>query len=164
MYLLSSDFRAIASSFCWLDYSTLLFNCPYCRKFLFKLPSLVLTIGACDDGPSLLRLFVALPSLRLSCSLASWYVTSMAISSLLIISKMCCTTASSSTNQITPALVAFGFYLFFGIFPRLPCLPMWCGQNRVMDIFSRPTRPIKDKQFLEPPSKVTRPEVPQVMF
>ena len=39
MYLLSSDFRAIASSFCWLDYSTLLFNCPYCRKFLFKLPS-----------------------------------------------------------------------------------------------------------------------------
>ena len=42
MYLLSSDFRAIASSFCWLDYSTLLFNCPYCRKFLFKLPS---TIG-----------------------------------------------------------------------------------------------------------------------
>ena len=40
MYLLSSDFRAIASSFCWLDYSTLLFNCPYCRKFLFKLPSI----------------------------------------------------------------------------------------------------------------------------
>ena len=39
MYLLSSDFRAIASSFCWLDYSSLLFNCPYCRKFLFKLPS-----------------------------------------------------------------------------------------------------------------------------
>ena len=37
---LSSDFRAIASSFCWLDYSTLLFNCPYCRKFLFKLPSI----------------------------------------------------------------------------------------------------------------------------
>ena len=33
-------FRAIASSFCWLDYSTLLFNCPYCRKFLFKLPSI----------------------------------------------------------------------------------------------------------------------------
>ena len=29
MHLLSSDFRAIASSFC----STLLFNCPYCRKF-----------------------------------------------------------------------------------------------------------------------------------
>ena len=42
MYLLSSDFRAIASSFCWLDYSTLLFNCPYCRKFLFKLPSIIL--------------------------------------------------------------------------------------------------------------------------
>ena len=41
MYLLSSDFRAIASSFCWLDYSTLLFNCPYCRKFLFKLPSTI---------------------------------------------------------------------------------------------------------------------------
>ena len=32
--------RYIASSFCWLDYSTLLFNCPYCRKFLFKLPSM----------------------------------------------------------------------------------------------------------------------------
>ena len=32
--------RYIASSFCWLDYSTLLFNCPYCRKFLFKLPSI----------------------------------------------------------------------------------------------------------------------------
>ena len=28
---------------------------------------LVLTIGACVDGPSLLRLFVALPSLKLSC-------------------------------------------------------------------------------------------------
>ena len=28
-------------------------------------------IGACDDGPSLLRLFVALPSLTLSCSLVS---------------------------------------------------------------------------------------------
>ena len=41
MYLLSSDFRAIASSFCWLDYSTLLFNSPYCRKFLFKLPSTI---------------------------------------------------------------------------------------------------------------------------
>ena len=38
----------------------------------------VLTIGACDNEPSLLRLFVALPSLRLSCSLASWYVASMA--------------------------------------------------------------------------------------
>ena len=45
MYLLSSDFRAIASSFCWLDYSTLLFNCPYCRKFLFKLPSTSWTIA-----------------------------------------------------------------------------------------------------------------------
>ena len=43
MYLLSSDFRAIASSFCWLDYSTVLFNCPYCRKFLFKLPSTICT-------------------------------------------------------------------------------------------------------------------------
>ena len=73
---------------------------------------LVLTIGACDDGPSLLRLFVALPSLRLSCSLASWYVTFMAISSLLMISKMRCTTASSSTNQITPALVALASISF----------------------------------------------------
>ena len=27
--------------FCWLDYSTLLFNCPYCRKFLFKFPSII---------------------------------------------------------------------------------------------------------------------------
>ena len=35
MYLLSSDFHAIASSFFWLDYSTLLFNCPYCRKLDF---------------------------------------------------------------------------------------------------------------------------------
>ena len=35
----SLTFGAIASSFCWLDYSNLLFNCPYCRKFLFKLPS-----------------------------------------------------------------------------------------------------------------------------
>ena len=26
---------AIASSFCWLDYPTLLFNCPYCRKLDF---------------------------------------------------------------------------------------------------------------------------------
>ena len=41
MYLLSSDFRAIASSSFRLDYSTLLFNCPYCRKFLFKLPSTI---------------------------------------------------------------------------------------------------------------------------
>ena len=32
-------FALLQSSFCWLDYSTLLFNCPYCRKFLFKLPS-----------------------------------------------------------------------------------------------------------------------------
>ena len=24
------------SSFCWLDFSTLLFNCPYCRKLDFK--------------------------------------------------------------------------------------------------------------------------------
>ena len=60
MYLLSSDFRAIASSFCWLDYSTLLFNCPYCRKFLFKLPSTinsrekkdVLCIGQLSDLPN----------------------------------------------------------------------------------------------------------------
>ena len=43
MYLLSSDFRAIASSFCWLDcLCHLLFNCPYCRKFLFKLPSIII--------------------------------------------------------------------------------------------------------------------------
>ena len=33
------DFDTIASSVDWFDYSTLLFNCPYCRKFLFKLPS-----------------------------------------------------------------------------------------------------------------------------
>ena len=120
---------------------------------------LVLTIGACDDGPSLLRLFVALPSLRLSCSLASWYVTFMA--ALLMISKMRCTTSCSSTNQ---SCGSFGFYLFFGMFPRLPCLPIRCGQDRVMDIFTRPTRPIQDKQFLKPPSMVTRPGVPQVIF
>ena len=30
--------------FCWLDYSTLLFNCPYCRKFLFKLPSMIYVV------------------------------------------------------------------------------------------------------------------------
>ena len=30
----------LLTSFCWLHYSTLLFNCPYCRKFLFKLPSI----------------------------------------------------------------------------------------------------------------------------
>ena len=48
--LLSSDFRAIASSFGWLDYSTLLFNCPYCRKFLFKLPSITAwsTVQTCN--------------------------------------------------------------------------------------------------------------------
>ena len=47
VYLLSSDFRASASSSFRLDYSTLLFNCPYCRKFLFKLPSIniIMTIG-----------------------------------------------------------------------------------------------------------------------
>ena len=72
---------------------------------------LVLTIGACDDGSSLL-LFVALPSLRLSCSLASWYVTFMAISSLLMISQMRCSTASSPTNQITPAVVAMASISF----------------------------------------------------
>ena len=72
----------------------------------------VLAIGAFDDGPFFLRLFVALPSLKLSCSLASWYVTSIAISSLLMISKMCCTTASSLTNQITPALVALASISF----------------------------------------------------
>ena len=33
----------LLTSFCWLDYSTLLFNCPYCRKFLFKLPSIIYT-------------------------------------------------------------------------------------------------------------------------
>ena len=67
----------------------------------------VLALGAFDDGPSFLRLFVALPSLKVSCSLASWYATAIAISSLLMISRMCWTTSSSSTNQITPALVAF---------------------------------------------------------
>ena len=41
MYLLSLDFDTIASSVDWLNYSTLLFNCPYCRKFLFKLPSII---------------------------------------------------------------------------------------------------------------------------
>ena len=41
MYLLSSDFRASASSSFRLDCTTLLFNCPYCRKFLFKLPSMI---------------------------------------------------------------------------------------------------------------------------
>ena len=30
----------LLTSFCWLDYSTPLFNFPYCRKFLFKLPSI----------------------------------------------------------------------------------------------------------------------------
>ena len=70
------------------------------------------TTGACDDGPSLLRLFVALPSLKLSCSLASWYVTFMAISSLLMISQMRCSTASSPTNQITPAVVALASISF----------------------------------------------------
>ena len=44
MYLLSSDFCAIASSFCWLDYSTLLFNCPYVGSLLFKLPSMILFV------------------------------------------------------------------------------------------------------------------------
>ena len=51
MYVLSSDFRAIASSFCWLDYSTLLFNCPYCRKFLFKLPSSTISPIIGSAGP-----------------------------------------------------------------------------------------------------------------
>ena len=45
MYLLSSDFRASASSSFRLDWlSHLLFNCPYCRKFLFKLPSNIQSI------------------------------------------------------------------------------------------------------------------------
>ena len=47
----------------------------------------VLAIGV-DDGPPFLCLFAALPSLKASCSLASWHLT--AISSLLMISKMCC--------------------------------------------------------------------------
>ena len=34
-------------------------------QHLDYVPTLVPTIGACDDGPSLLRLFVALPSLSL---------------------------------------------------------------------------------------------------
>ena len=50
MYLLSSDFLAIASSFCWLDYPTLLFNCPYCGKFLFKLPSIIWPDVSLDLG------------------------------------------------------------------------------------------------------------------
>ena len=33
----------LLTSFCLLDYSTLLFNCPYCRKFLFKLPSIIIS-------------------------------------------------------------------------------------------------------------------------
>ena len=49
----------------------------------------VLELGAFDDGPSFFRLLVALPSLKVSCSLASWYVTVIAMSSLLMISKMC---------------------------------------------------------------------------
>ena len=32
------------------------------------------------------------------------------------------------------------------------------------DIFTRPTRPVEDKQFLKPPCMVARPEVPQVIF
>jgi len=55
----SSDFRAIASSFCWLDYSTLLFNCPYCRKFLFKLPSINHFQNCCNSQP----IFFCLPSI-----------------------------------------------------------------------------------------------------
>jgi len=49
----------------------------------------VLAIGV-DDGLPFLRLFAALPSLKVSCSLASWHLTAIAISSLLMISKMCC--------------------------------------------------------------------------
>ena len=114
---------------------------------------LVLTIGACDDGPSLLRLFAALPSLRLSCSLASWYVTSMAISSLLMISKMCCTTASSSTNQITPAWVALASISFLEcshVFHACQCdvgkTESWTsspgrhGRLRISNFSSRPAR------------------------
>ena len=50
----SLTFGADVSSFFWLSrycifflltwHSTLLFNCPYCRKFLFKLPSIIVII------------------------------------------------------------------------------------------------------------------------
>ena len=45
LHLLSADLTTLLlrSSFCWLDYYCsfhLLFNSPYCRKFLFKLPSI----------------------------------------------------------------------------------------------------------------------------
>ena len=46
LHLLSADLTTLLlwSSFCWLDYYCsfhLLFNSPYCRKFLFKLPSII---------------------------------------------------------------------------------------------------------------------------
>ena len=46
---------------------------------------------------------VAFPSLNMSCSLASWYLIAIAISSLQTTSSMRLTTSSSSTNQITSA-------------------------------------------------------------
>ena len=119
----------------------------------------VLAIGAFDDGPSFLRLFVALPSFKLSCSLASWYVTSIAISPLLMIFKMCCTTASSSTIQITqPQLLSLFWY-----FPTSSMLAnvmrateSWTsspGRHGRLRISNLPRR-----------SVVARSEVPQIIF
>ena len=80
-------------------------------------------------------------------------VTSMTISSLLMISKMCCTTASSSTNLITPALVALAsisFLVFSHVFHACQCdvgkTESWTsspgrhGQLRISNSSSRPAR------------------------
>ena len=72
-----------------------------------------LAIGAFDDGPSFLRLFVALPSLRLSCSSASWYVTSIAISVPIDDLQDVLYHCVLIDKPDNPGLGSLGFYLFF---------------------------------------------------
>ena len=60
---------------------------------------------------------VALPSLNVSCSLASWYVIAIAISCLQTTSSVRLTTSSSSTNQINSYLGSHCFQTPSWYFP-----------------------------------------------
>ena len=106
--------------------------------------------------------FSSLPSLNVSCSLASWYVMALAISSL--------DDLQNALNHFVllnepdnSYLGSLSFKLLLGTFPLLPCLPIRLGQHGVLDIFPRPTRAVEDKQFLEAPSMVARSKIPQMM-